>query len=106
MEDRIDHLQVSNSRPSASAEVSFSGLALLTVGNGGKGTRPWRFAGTGVSVKPGKFGLLESSVLPGIAAERYAEVALLTHRQSSGMRVRERTRGGATRDTNVVNREG
>ena len=28
------------------AEVLFSGLALLTVGNGGKGTLPWRFAGT------------------------------------------------------------
>jgi len=44
---------LSNSRLSASVEASFSGLALLTVGNGGKGTLPWRFAGTRVSVNPG-----------------------------------------------------
>ena len=47
-----------------------------------------------------------SSVLPGIAVKRCAEVARLMHRLWPGMQVRERTRGGATRDTNVVNREG
>ena len=47
----------------------------------------------------------ESSPLAGIAAERCAEVALLKHRLRSGMQVRERTRGGATRFTNIVNRE-
>ena len=38
-------------------EAINSGLALLTVGNGGKGTLPWRFVGISVSVIPGKFDL-------------------------------------------------
>jgi len=40
-----------------SAKVLYSGLALLTVGNGGKGTRPWCFAEYSYPVNPGKFGL-------------------------------------------------
>ena len=47
-----------NSGLSASVGVLLSGLALLTVGNGGKGTLPWRFAESSGPVNPGKFGLL------------------------------------------------
>jgi len=38
-------------------EAINSGLALLTVGNGGKGMLPWHFAGISVPVTPGKFDL-------------------------------------------------
>lgn len=58
-------------------------------------------------VDPGKSGLLSPQYATlGIAAKRYAEVARLRHRPSDGNAgLRERTRGGATRDTNIVNRE-
>ena len=42
---------------SVSADVLISGLALLTVGNGGKGMLPWHFAESSDTVDPGKFGL-------------------------------------------------
>ena len=59
------------------------------------------------SVNPGKPGPLVFAGKPAeIAAKRCAEVARLTHRLRPGMQARERTRGGATRDTLIVNREG
>ena len=96
-----------NFTASAAADAVTCGLAPITVGNGGKGTRPMAFRrafgfGQPRQARPScprwETGGDSGQAMRGSSAAHAPALP--------GMQARERPRGGATRDTDIVNREG
>ena len=96
-----------NLTASASAGAVTCGLAPITVGNGGKGARPMASRRACWLGQPRQ---ARSSCprweIGGDSGQAMRGSSAAHAPAQPGMQARERTRGGATRDTDVVNREG
>ena len=96
-----------NFTASASFGVVTCGLAPITVGNGGKGTRPMASRRACTLGQPRQARPSCPRWETGGDSGQAMRGSSAAHAPAQpGMQARERTRGGAPRDTNIVNREG
>ena len=96
-----------NLTATVSADAVTCGLAPITVGNGGKGARPMA---SRRACRLGQPRQARSSCprweTGGDSGQAMRGSSAAHAPAQPGMQARERTRGGATRDTDIVNREG